>query len=217
MNSETQTNPEKKKLMVIGALAVVILGIGAFQMTAGSAPPTKSSKPKSKKSAAESAEIDPKATQIEQMVAGVLPQRDPFLPGNLPLDAATAKPEPAKPPQAAPPKLPRRPDRGQWAGGGYAPMDPMGSLPPVSPNGQIGIQPSSATAPTTPTISVSGTVLGDRPVAILKDEAGNQRVIPLGGQIDPSTKVVGIERGKVTLERHGKRQTLTAGGTQSDH
>src|SRR5687767_2765373 len=71
----------KKKLAIVALLAVVVLGIGAFQFTRGSgqAPPSEKKKeaPKDEKEQPKTPEVDP------SFIAAALPQRDPFQAGTL--------------------------------------------------------------------------------------------------------------------------------------
>lgn len=204
---------DKRKIIVVAALAVAVLSVGAFQFIGGGPPPPAPAKKKSTVAQDQAKEDQAKQLEVEKLVAGVLPQRDPFTPAVLPIDPAA---KPVDPKQPEPPKPNASRNRGgtnrfATGGGPMPPMDPMGGLP--SPTGEIGIQPGGTLRqPGESGLTVSGTVTGDHPVAVLRDENGNQRVVALGGQIDPDTKVVGIEKGKVTIERKGKRHTLSPTG-----
>lgn len=216
---------EKKKLMILALLAVVIVAVGAFQFVAGSAPPPPAAEKKESK-----AEETPKAAEEEKpdvknpAYAMALPQRDPFKQPSL---ASTEPAPPTATPAPTPPPAANRPNRVRRPGGGRDisippfPIDNSGSLPgavsaPPPLPGTLG-GGSVALTPTEPTMSysVSGVIVGRRPAAVFTDGQGNQRLIPLGGSLDGDTKVVGIEKGKVTISHRGKKLQLELGGNPS--
>ncbi len=205
---------DKKKIIVVGVLALAVLSVGAFQFMGGGPPPPARAKKKSTVAQDQAKEDQAKQLEVEKLVAGALPQRDPFMPAVLPIDPSTKTVDPKQPEPPKPNASRNRGGTNRFATGGgqsMPPMDPMGGLP--SATGDIGMQPGQPLRqPGESGLTVSGTVTGNHPVAVLKDENGNQRVVALGGQIDPDTRVVGIEKGKVTIERKGKRQTLSPSG-----
>lgn len=209
---------DKKKVMVLGLLVVAMLAIGAFQFIG----PSSSSAPIAETDEAtevtdpetttvadgegvegeEGAEVeeegDAKKLNIEGFVAESFDVRDPFdVPSGVEPEKAKA-PEPEKPveprvkPQQKPRSLP-----------GEQPVNPriFGDLPPLGGGG--------APVDNSPQYRVKGVLVGQRSVAVVEDEEGNQKLVPVGGSIDGDTKVVKIEQGKVTVERNGKKKVLS--------
>ena len=56
-----------------------------------------------------------------------------------------------------------------------------------------------------PQFVVKGVLLGRKPIAVLEDSNGNQRLVALGGSIDGDTRIVAIEEGGITVVHKGKR------------
>jgi len=191
---------DNKKKLVILALAVLIVGIGAFQFMGGSSAPAPTKGDAKKADPSASATATPEAVK-NPLYAQALSQRDPF---EIPAEAQpTPTPAPTPPPQPMPQKpRPRGTER-------IAPLPLTGDLPPANggPMGAVG-GPNGATAAKPPEpefgYKVVGVVVGAKPVAVFSDAQGNQRLVPLGGSLDPDTTVSNIEKGKVTLKFHGK-------------
>jgi hypothetical protein len=88
------------------------------------------------------------------------------------------------------------------------PMPIEGLLP--GPNGQ---PTGPAVVPEPPFgYSVSGVIVGQHPAAVFTDAQGNQRLVQLGGSLDAETKVIGIEKGKVTVKHGSKTLRFEMGG-----
>lgn len=223
---------DKKKILILGALFAVMIGVGAFQFVkSGDPAPAAPAEKKSEETPAgdASATAEPKSSPDESqggdkasgdptvdpalIVAAKLDPRDPFDGRKW---EKTEEVAPSVPPPAAAPKQPSsasRPPRG-ISGAGFRPAGvPIeGVLPeagaPVAgmPQGQL---PSVEDFP----YVVSGTVSGDRPVVILTDPAGKQKIVPVGGQVDGDSEIVSISNGKVTVRHRGKTKTVPVGGT----
>lgn len=222
---------DKKKILILGALFVVMIGVGAFQFVkSGDPAPAATAEKKSETTPAggASATVDTKSGPGESqggykaagdvtvdpalIVAAKLEPRDPFDGRKW---EKTEEVAPSVPPPAAPkrPASASRPPRG-ISGAGFRPAGvPIeGVLPeagaPVAgaPQGQL---PSVEDFP----YVVAGTVSGDRPVVILTDPAGKQKIVPVGGQVDGDSQIVSISNGKVTVRHRGKTKTVPVGGT----
>lgn len=218
---------DKKKLMIVIALAVVVVAVGAFQMmpkgggevaaadvyatdTSGSGETATAAgeKPKSK----EELERE-KSAEMIAVLGGPLSQRDPFVGGAKSSGPALAVTPPAPVVQApANTPSPRIANNRRPSGGGSRPASMPGYLP-MDPN-RLGAVPQGGgdASPSGPGYSVTGVVVGERPMAVFKDSEGNQRLVPLGGQVDPDTKVIGIERGRVKVKTSDGEKTLTLEG-----
>lgn len=221
---------EQKKLMVLGALFVAMLAIGAFQFIPKGAPPAPPVTTDEESTVAdgtdgEGAEGDGEVVEGEgdgevdttKLVVNALGEaveplnaRDPFQEkGSLkPLDAEPVE-EPKPPVQNTTPAVQNnRPPALPSGGQGYEPVNPGGfpGFPDGLPSdGGAGVVPIEEPEPQ---YLVKGVLVGNKPMAVFEDDKGNQRLVPLGGSVDGDTKVVGIERGKVTISRRGKEKTL---------
>jgi hypothetical protein len=264
---------DKRKVMVLGALAVVVVAVGAFQFTSMSASP-----PKKETKAAKKSEKDPalravdEAKRVEKVADArdtveqveqapppstkpddataieaptpeserpigtplegtqapeLQPQlklRDPFVRGALPADPNALQPaqpfaqKPVQPVQTG--RRPSPPRLARSGGRSIPPFNPVGPLPGAFPGGGGGgveITPRAIPQPSDELgYTVSGVMLGNKPVAVFQDKSGGQRLVALGGSLDGDTKVVGIERGKVKVKLRGKTVTLSMGGTSVD-
>ncbi len=96
-------------------------------------------------------------------------------------------------------------------------LPPMPVMP-VS-GGAVGV-PSPAETPsgptsqpeTEPTITVTGVVVGEYPVAILRSEGGHQRIVQPGQQLEGGYVLRRVSRDGIVLEKDGKTVTLRPGG-----
>jgi len=213
-------NGDKKKMLVLGVLALLLVAVGAFsfmsggdsgasaELTTTQAEDTEKATEEAEGKVAEGEEgeetpgLNPDGTPKEGLLAMVpLAPRDPFTVPNAFDDSPKQAPEkPVQQPilQAPRPMTTNRP-------GGYEPFDPnMGSLP-GGPSGGIG---DGTPVAVVPQYAVKGIILGSKPLAVFQDGSGNQKLVSLGGSIDGDTKVVAIEKGKVTVSYKGKQQTL---------
>lgn len=222
---------EKKKLLVLAALAVAIVAVGAFQFSGGpDAPPPAAKETKAEETKADGTEPDEGKTEdrkpqgdlivangpVNPLFANPLPARDPFqvgvLPGQVDPNAAArlATPPPAPKPAVSARNV--RAPRGDFGGppSGFDPFPLSGTLPGADPGtqpGPIQVQPEPFG------YELSGIVLGDTPAAVFTDASGSQRLVTAGSSLDGDAKVVGISRGKVTVRWKKKNMTLKLGGT----
>jgi Na+-transporting methylmalonyl-CoA/oxaloacetate decarboxylase gamma subunit len=196
---------EKQQMMIIGLLVVVMLGVGVFQFTAGSAPepapaaaPTEAEKEASKKADQEKEKV----AILNPTVSKPFSQRDPFQPAEFSVKKEEPVPEPPKP------------------SGGYRPPRLPGNvkLPPLG-QGEIG-EPRDGGVPPMPVeepkfgYTVSGVIVGSQSAAVFKDAQGNQILVKAGAPIDGDAKVLSIKKGKVTVQFHNKTIELPVGGNE---
>jgi hypothetical protein len=213
-------NGDKKKMLVLGVLALLLVAVGAFSFLSGGSSgesaeltTTKADETANATENADGTPIEGDATLEEGKNVDGTPQegmlamlplapRDPFtIPDQL---DDKPKPEPAKPVEQTPVQQAPRPLTSNRPGGNQ-PFDiDMGALPGGS-GGGIG---SGVPMAVVPQYAVKGIILGSKPLAVFEDGSGNQKLVPLGGSIDGDTKVVAIEKGKVTVSYKGKHQTL---------
>ena len=208
-------NSDKKKMLILGVLALVMIAVGAFSFMGGGSGGGE---------VAAATEVSPEATEVvagegeensdqalsnygepsdERLAVLPYPIRDPF---TVPT-AFSEKPveKPAAPVQnQAPPVQPMGNSNNSY---GSAPVNPMigGDLPPL---GGSGVGSGGSPIVAKPMYAVKGIMLGSKPLAVFEDSEGNQKLVPVGGSVDGDTQVVAIEKGKVTVSRSGKRHTL---------
>lgn len=192
---------DNKKKLVLGVLALAILAIGAFQFTGGGEEPA----PVKKEAPVAKVQEAPKPVANIGLIQ--LAARDPFKPGRLPgaLDQQPTQPD-EQPKQTPPPTS----EFGPNPGPGFNPM-----VPGVGEPGQNGTAPAGVAVEPMFKYTLVGVVMGDMPVAVFADATGNQRLITLGGSLDGDSKVVAIEKGKVTVKFQKDTLKLTIGGTAS--
>jgi hypothetical protein len=193
---------DKKKMILLIALAVLVLGIGAFQFVNSSGGDKPQPKPTAKKEPA--AEPDGQQTEVDpamQYVVSNATPHDPFQEGVLPLA------EGQTPPPRDPPRINSRPSGNGFkipdsVGGGFELTNP---LKPNVPDG-IGIQHVQA-------FDVIGAIVGEHPAAVFVDENGRQRLVTVGGSFGDDRHLVSVDGDRVTV-RHGEKTiTYTVGGT----
>lgn len=209
---------EKKKLLVLGALGVVVLTVGVFQLRGGpqpeATPPAK--KPQASATPANPETVPPavEATKPGEVLspessgdatlvaANALPKRDPFDNGRL--SKPTLAPQPTKP--VATQAAPVRPPTYQGSVTGSLPS--TGGMMPVS------IAPGEKLpSPEDFTYTLAGVIEGERSAAVFADANGNQRLIVLGGSLEPNSKLVSVKAGKAVVRHYGKTITLAVGET----
>ncbi|MBS1708915.1 MAG: hypothetical protein JSS65_09365 [Armatimonadetes bacterium] len=204
---------DKKKLFVIGALVMVLCAIGAFTMMGGGPAPvasTTGSKADAKKDLTEATKAyaqDPTQAKIGAIIGsisgyGTKEARDPFaIPSGVP-EIAVTPPAPQAPVPGADTHAPApRQQRPKPLGGGD-------SIPPWTPPTQGA---GAAPGPIVPRFRVKGALVGQKPVVVVEDSSGNQRLVPVGGELEPGTRITSIEKGQVTVSEHGKSKTMPIG------
>lgn len=218
-------NNEKKKTIVLAGLATVMLAVGAFQMIpkpAPAPPTTAASTTGTGTKAAEPApvgkgtgevaekDLDPQKQLLLSMVKDPMPKRDPFSP------AVDLNTEPKQDTPPAPVHSSGQTPKATWRPpSGISPM--QGDVLPVnpgSPNGEA-LNAKTTMSAGTPlrqpgemSFQVKGIIVGKKPMAVIEDDSGAQRLVPLGGSVDGDSKVIGIEKGKVRIRHRGKDKTL---------
>jgi len=197
---------DKKKLIVLGAMGVVLLGVGVIQFTKGSgtpapAPAVTASTPSSDSRLASNADGKGDAVPAQQndLVSGSYPEHDPF----KPLVSDTAL-QPAPTPNPIPNHMGSHP----------MPVDPM---PGVLPGGDVAGGSTTPLVPAPPRygFSLTGVILGRKPAAVFVDAQGAQHLIELGGRLDGDTQLVDLAKDHVVLRIKDQTKTLTLGGGES--
>jgi len=193
---------DKKKLAIVGVLALVIVAVGAFQfLGGGSKPPATTAPAPSGPKPADTSKAVAKNDNLNPFSGTSLPQRDPFHAGTLePVDpnapATTTKPV----------TMPHEPPKFNMNGGMH------GTLPPAGGNTQLA--PMKVAEPTFG-YQLMGVLTGPTPVAVFQDSSGNQRLVKEGGSVDGDSRVTHIADGTVTVQFHDKTLRLKPGGNPS--
>ena len=208
---------QKKQTMIVGALLLVLVAVGAFQFMGGgggsapaatvdatedSADAAKTAADTTENSTSETATSDAAAALgaagAQQLVQSSLAVRDPFLPTSSAMHAAaeTAK---TSEQSAQPVNQPSQnvASNGSRAGGGFAPPinpfpgvipDGLGQLPPAGGSSSIGLNHDGAPAvPKREGYKVTGTIVGKQKMVVLEDPDGNQ-ILVREGQAAPDGK-----------------------------
>lgn len=222
---------EKKKVMILAALFVVVIAVGAFQFMGSSTPPpaatttadatdetvtTDGSEPTDDAALTEGAEGDEPEGFNGSETAVLDENGQPVAP--LVFDAsgrqivALMARDPFKAPGGVDETTVQAPPTNTAPVERPKPVkrDPMPGYVPLDP-GNFGPLPGAGLTQAEepePSFRVTGVLVGVKPIAVFEDDKGNQRLVPLGGSVDGDTKVTGIERGKVTVSRRGKETTL---------
>jgi len=190
-----------QQVIVLGVLFLVAIGYAGYQLFfAGSA--GASTKSASATTQAQLSEQNQQTTTEPEWLTASAPARDPFvIPpqfDNLKQQARAQTVRPASTRVASSPSL--------------SALPPM-PVVPVSGNSKENSQTSAA--PETeaqPNITVTGVVVGQRPVAILRTEGGDQRVVQSGHQLEGGYVLREVSRDGIVIEKDGKTVTLRPGG-----
>lgn len=192
---------QMQQVIVLGVLFLVAIGYAGYQLFfAGST--GASTKSASATTQAQPSEQNQQTTTEPEWLTASAPARDPFvIPpqfDNLKQQARAQTVRPASTRVASSPSL--------------SALPPM-PVVPVSGNSIGDSQTSSA--PETeaqPNITVTGVVVGQRPVAILRTEGGDQRVVQPGHQLEGGYVLREVSRDGIVIEKDGKTVTLRPGG-----
>lgn len=192
-------NREKKQILVVAVLFILILAVGAFQMMGGSkeAPAPEAKKPDTKVAAAKEGE----AAALPNPEFHPLPERDPFMPAPFMTAGTDQDKTVVPPPTTAPvaktasgPKLNPLP-RGDFQTGGKEPIPPM----PVPDKPEFGY-------------TLIGLVEGAHPAAVFEDAQGNQQLVEVGQGIGSSATITNISRGQVRVKFNAETLVFNVGG-----
>ena len=200
---------EKKKLMVLGAMGVVLLGIGVMQFTKASAQnPAPAPQPTTTASAKDSSATDSNgqtgdqsAPQQNNLVTGAYAYRDPFKPL---VDANAPAPNLQNTtPNTRPVQVARNETIPPFPGiSGTLPPAEGKTVPLKPPAPEFGYK-------------LAGVIMGRKPAAVFVDVQGVQHLVQLGGSLDGDTQLVNLDRDHVVLRFKDQIKNLTLGGGDS--
>lgn len=207
---------DKKKTVIVAILGVVMLSVGVFQfMSPGSTTNKKTNTAKTDDKKDPNAEADQNTAPGKGTIIGELAQRDPFIP-QIGKDANELPPTPETPNVPVMPGATKGPKT--VAKGPQPPVSPLGpgnfeQIPglgqdPSQLPGNGGANPASG-----PSMKLSGVVIGNRPMAVITDGNGKQKLVRIGDEVD-GRKVIAISKGAVVLagtDPKADHETLTMG------
>jgi hypothetical protein len=203
-------NREKKQLVIVGLLAVMVLSVGAFQFMGGSPTPPPAA---DKSSASDKAAEDAKKAEAEAVknpdFADSLAKRDPFQKASFAIVVKEQEKLPVEEPKPSLPKPPRKDNSQKTSFGG----DPDWSRRTL-PSGDDKVGPLVVPEPQFG-YSLIGIIAGEHPGAVFADSAGNQKLVEAGQGIDGDAVLLSVSRDKVRVKFHAKTLVLTVGGNPS--
>ena len=200
-------NREKKQMVVLGVLALMIVCIGGFQMMGGETAPVPTPAPKKEEkkvdetfttSVAKSEVANPEQSRP-------LAKRDPFAPSAF---AISANEDPNAP-------APVKPTANRPGGRRPIPDVLQGGSKDIEwvPGGvnEGGVEPFAPDAPKF-AYTLIGLVQGKYPAAVFADATGNQKLVEAGDAIDSSTTLIAVYGNKVKVKFHDQTLVLSVGG-----
>ncbi len=201
-------NNDKKKVIMLSTLGVLLLSVGAFQFIGGGTPAApEESKEDATKAGMAQAEAATQAKSDNVFASAPLSQRDPFkpqVPEKVDPNAVANQNKPAPTPTGLDPMHVPDPPMPPMPGGEGALPQPSNNPGEIAgngaPNGEAG-----------PSFRLSGVVIGDRSVALIQVEGGKQRAVRVGDVVS-GQKVASISRRGVVLVGNGQRTTLSLKG-----
>ena len=215
---------DKKKIIALAVLLVIIAAVGAFQFVGGGKPEPKKTDSKAavkkdlndKKGTSEMANaagayMEGADVSPDLVSATAMTERDPFDSTTWTVIKADPKVEPVVGPK------PQVNTKGQ-NGKQIPPFDPSGTLPPVDGVGKGGavVEPGqSLKVQGEFAYTASGVIIGSKPAVVLTSDSGKQMLVTLGSSIDGDSKVVGISKNKITIRHKNKTFTVSVGGNSS--
>ena len=203
-------NREKKQYVVIGVLALLIVGVGAFQFTRSDPPPP----PAAKK---DTAKVKPEnevaaVTPLLYPELGPLQSKDPFEISAFVTGSVPQQPTPTT--QGTTPGGSRLSEAGKRA---VKDIDYGGPTLPWQAAGITGDKGKEEVVPVTPPKPVFGYTLvglidGDHPMAVFDDGKGNQQLVEAGQSVGSSATVTKISGGKVRVRFNAETLVFNVGG-----
>lgn len=228
---------DKQKIVILGVLGVLVLGIGAFQLM-----PQGPAVPEGPKKSGWKPPVEREETKLEApknpTVVASLARRDPFdvpdyakpkVPGTNDVAPPVEKVE--KPSSSfRPDRRGRRSPKGMLGRlrPGSNPFDDEGTSalpdpdelkveparPVVDKNSTPTVAPVEPPKPPEPTFdyTLSGVIVGRRSAAVLRDKQGNQRLVTAGGMIDGEATLIEVRQGSAIVDVRGKRMRIEVKG-----
>ncbi len=194
-----------QQVIVLGVLFLAAVGYAAYQMLfAGST--GASTKSSATTASAQSAKEAEQQTTAPPWLSSSEPARDPFV---IPPQFDNLKQSQVQNSRHASPRVATSPNIGALPPMPVVPVSAGTGSPSTSANAQPAPEPQPEPEPS---IAVTGVVLGEYPVAILRSENGGQRIAQPGNQLEGGYVLRTVSREGIVLEKDGKIVTLRPGG-----
>lgn len=201
---------QMQQVIVLGVLFLAAIGYAAYQLffTGSTGASTKSSATTTSTSRSAEGEQEQQTTE-PPWLSSTGPARDPFV---VPPQFDNLKQSRSQSVRTASARIPPAPNISA-----LPPMPVMpvsgNNTPPGGNSAPSGYQTASASQPEPePGIVVTGVVVGERPVAIVRAEGGSQRIAQPGNQLEGGYILREVSRDGIVLEKDGKTVTLRPGG-----
>ncbi len=193
-----------QQVVVLGVLFLAAMGYAGYQLffagSTGASTKSTSTTTETTQSAAE----EQQSTTEPAWLTSTEPARDPFV---VPPQFDNLKREQTASVRSTPVRTASVPN--------VSALPPM-PVAPVSRTTDSTVTPSVPTAGSEPepdpSITVTGVVVGERPVAIVQTEGSNQRIVQPGHQLEGGYILRTVSREGIVLEKDGKTLTLRPGG-----
>lgn len=194
-----------QQVIVLGVLFLVAIGYAAYQLffTGTTGASTKGSATTVSEQQAKDTE---QQTTTPPWFSSSEPARDPFV---IPPQFDNLKQSQVQNTRPAPPRVASSPNIGALPPMPVVPVS--GGAGSTSPPANAQPSPEPQPEPE-PSIAVTGVVVGEYPVAILRSENGAQRIAQPGNQLEGGYVLRTVSREGIVLEKDGKTVTLRPGG-----
>lgn len=197
-----------QQVVVLSILFVAALGYAGYQLffTGPTGASTKSST--STEARGESSQAEEQPTTVEPpWLTSTGPARDPFA---IPPQFDNLRRTQAASVRPSPPRVASAPNIGTLPPMPVVPVSGNAGSVPAPTNSHATSEPQPESLPQ---VTVTGVVVGARPVAILRSEGGNQRIVQPGHQLEGGYVLREVSREGIVLDKDGKTVTLRPGGS----
>jgi len=196
---------QMQQVAVLGILFLAAIGYAAYQLFFAGTTGASTKSPSATATEQQAKNVEPQTTAPAWLNTSE-PARDPFV---VPPQFDNLRQNRVQTSRQTPTRVASAPN--------VSALPPMPVMP-VSGN-TVGTpssaesQPAPASQPEAePNITVTGAVVGEHPVAILRSEGGNQRIVQPGYQLEGGYLLRTVSREGIILEKDGKTVTLRPGG-----
>ena len=202
---------QMQQIVVLGVLFVAAIGYAVYQLFfAGSTSASTRSTAASTSTSQPAAGEQQQQTTEPPWLSTKEPARDPFV---VPPQFDNLKQNRSPSVRTTPERIPSAPNLSALPPMPVMPVSGSGTMPPGGYSAPSDDQSASVSQPEPePNIVVTGVVVGERPVAIVRAEGGSQRIAQPGNQLEGGYILREVSRNGIVLEKDGKTVTLRPGG-----
>lgn len=197
-----------QQVIILGVLFMAAAGYAVYQlMFTGTTRATTRSSAQTSSVQQEQATEQQQTTTIPDWLSTSGPARDPFVIPSQFDNLASSRVQQNTRPQSRVASLPNASALPPM------PITPAAGAPYNTPEPSLREQASSETQQEQlPTIAVTGVVIGERPLALVRVGGGNQRIVMPGHQMEGGYVLRTVSREGIVLEKDGNAITLRPGG-----